>query len=261
MQNNFEAFAAEFLELKKIQKDFVVVTITNTRGSAPQDLGARMIVTSDGLHFGTIGGGKVENHCLEFARDLLGTTETKTAKTWNLQKDIGMTCGGEVSFLFENESATSVWNIVIFGAGHVSQQLTRTLLNLNCQLTVIDNREEWLAKLPKHPKLKIIHNTSMQDEVKSLPENSYVVSMTMGHAKDVPILKEALLNKKFPFLGVIGSKSKRNAMTKELVEMGVSHSLLDRLICPIGEPIGTNDPAEIAISITAQLLKYRDKSL
>lgn len=258
MQNNFESFSHEFLELKKHRKDFVVVTISNTRGSAPQDLGARMIVTREGLHFGTIGGGKVENHCLEFASNLLGSNVTKIAKTWNLQKDIGMTCGGEVSFLFENESSASTWDIAIFGAGHVSQQLTRTLLNLNCKLTVIDNRLEWLEKLPKHSKLRTIHNLNMEKEVKNLSDHTFVASMTMGHAKDVPILKEAL-KRNFPFLGVIGSLSKRNAMTKELIEMGVCASDCEKFTCPIGEPIGTNDPAEIAISITAQLLKFRDK--
>jgi len=258
MQNSLSHFFEKYSELKQNKTKMIVVTLTNAKGSAPQDIGARMIVGEQGLLFGTVGGGKIEHHCLEVAKAMLGTSRKKEAHRWNLQKDIGMTCGGEVSFLFENESTQDLWNIVVFGAGHVSQSLTRVLLNLDCQLTVIDNREEWLDKLPEHNKLTKILNTSMEKEVSSLPENSFVALMTMGHTKDVPILIEAL-KKNFPYLGVIGSKSKRNAMEKELLELGHSKEVCKKFICPIGEPIGSNDPYEIAISITAQFLKYRDQ--
>lgn len=255
MQNNLLKFTEVYQGLKQTGTNLVVVTMTNAKGSAPQDIGSRMIVGADGILFGTIGGGKVENHCIEFAKEMLGTTRTKEAHSWNLQKDIGMTCGGEVSFLFENESSASEWNIVIFGSGHVSQMLTRTLLNLNCHLTVIDNRKEWIEKLPASPRLTTVHAENMSAEVSKLPAKAYVALMTMGHASDVPILNEAL-KRDFPYLAVIGSKSKRNAMENELKELG--HNEMN-FICPIGEPIGSNDPAEIAISITAQLLKHRDQ--
>lgn len=256
MQNNLMSFSKIFLELKSQKTAMVIITLTNTRGSAPQDIGARMIVGAEGLLFGTIGGGKVENHCLLYAQTMLKDKERKKSKTWNLQLDIGMSCGGEVSFLFENESVQSDWNIVIFGAGHVAQELVRTLLRLDCSLTVIDNRSEWTQKLPTHPRLKIIISEQMEDEVEKLKESSFVALMTMGHSTDVPILYKALL-KKFPYLAVIGSKAKRNAMEKELMQMGLGAKHCTEFICPIGEDFGNNDPAQIAISITAQLLRLQ----
>jgi xanthine dehydrogenase accessory factor len=259
MENNFEQFTLKFQELTNKGLDFVTMTLTNVRGSAPQNLGARMIFGDDQILYGTIGGGKIEAHCLSVARELLVAKDAPRiiSHKWNLQKDIGMTCGGEVSVLFEVHRSLHSWNIVIFGAGHVSQALTRVLLTLDCELTVIDNRKEWLDKLPQDNKLNKIFNTNMSAEVETLSDSSYVALMTMGHAKDVPVLFEALQNKAFPYLGVIGSLQKRNRMETELVDMGVSKEKLKEMICPIGEDLGSNSPSEIAISIAAQLLKFR----
>jgi xanthine dehydrogenase accessory factor len=260
VESNLDNFCQKFLSLSKDGINFVVITLTNVRGSAPQNIGAKLILGEEGILFGTVGGGKIENHCIEEAVSLLKKKDFTApySQTWNLQKDIGMTCGGEVSFLFESCNINSRWNIAIFGAGHISQELSRTLLSLNCYLKVIDNRKEWLDKLPTHPRLTKIHNETMKDEVKNLADNTFVALMTMGHAKDVPILFEALTNRNFPYLGVIGSQSKRNTMEKELKEQGLNEELVKSFICPLGEDIGTNSPAEISISITAQLLKLRD---
>lgn len=259
MENSLDSFCNKVIALTNAGTNFVVVTLTNVRGSAPQNTGAKLIYGSEGILFGTVGGGKVENRCIEEAKTILESQEyiPPYSKTWNLQKDIGMTCGGESSFLFEAYNTNSRWNIAVFGAGHIAQELVRTLLNLNCHLKVIDNRKEWLDLMPDHARLTKIHNESMQEEIATLPNNTFVALMTMGHAKDVPILFEALKKKNFPYLGVIGSKAKRNTMEKELLDKGLSSELVKSFLCPLGEDIGSNSPAEIAISITAQLLKYR----
>lgn len=261
MHSFSDLFLDKIKELKQSHTPFVIVTLSSIKGSAPQNLGAKIIITLSDIAFGTIGGGKIESHCINVARDLLNSSDNDYAKSykWNLQKDIGMTCGGEVAMLFEISKPLAKWNIVIFGAGHVSQALTRILLTLDCKLTVIDNRQEWLNLLPNDDKLTTILNPLMEEEVKSLAENSYVALMTMGHAKDVPILAQALKNRKFPFIGVIGSKSKKNAIHTELKSLGVSPDQLQSLKCPIGLDIGSNSPSEIAISITAQLLQLRGK--
>ena len=88
-------------------------------------------------------------------------------------------------------------------------------------------------------------------------EEELLLSAIESRLAKAVLLNEAL-NKDFPYLGAIGSNSKRNAMEKELLQLGQSKESITNFICPIGEDIGSNDPAEIAISITAQLLKYRD---
>ena len=178
-----------------------------------------------------------------------------------------MTCGGSVTLFFE-VFQNDHWPIVVFGAGHVAQALVRTLLPLNAQIQVIDSRLEWLQKLPVagQNKLQLSHLETPSDAVASLKLNAFVVVMTMGHATDLPILKALADCEKasgdsqiFPYIGVIGSEAKAIRLKTELHQQGVSPEFTNRLLCPIGLPLGNNQPAEIAISIAAQLLQERDK--
>ncbi|OUR96267.1 hypothetical protein A9Q84_07875 [Halobacteriovorax marinus] len=240
-------------------QSFCVATLVNVVGSAPQNQGARIIVSGSGDIEGTIGGGKLERFVIDKSVSLLNDTNSSKSLflTKNLQKDIGMTCGGVVSIFFEIYNHNQ-WNIVVFGAGHVSQSLCRFLVKLNCNVTVIDNRAEWLEKFEDVKGLKTIHNDQMKDHVVGIPKESFVIIMTMGHGADLPILNEILAkNIRFPYLGVIGSKSKRNSIEKGLRELGVTNF---DFLCPIGLNIGDNSPEEISISIMAQLLEVRDQS-
>ncbi|MCH2280908.1 MAG: xanthine dehydrogenase accessory protein XdhC, partial [SAR324 cluster bacterium] len=134
---------------------FVCVTLVDIKGSTPRAQGGRMLVTASGLHSGTVGGGLVEAKALEFSQEFLQQNElsgqTKFVQ-WNLNRDIGMSCGGSVKLYFERFN-TNPWQIMIFGAGHVAQALIPLLLTLDCQLTCYDTRREWLDKLPESPKL------------------------------------------------------------------------------------------------------------
>src|SRR3979411_597707 len=95
----------------------VTVTVVDTMGSVPQDRGAKMIVTREGLHFGTVGGGKVETKAIAEAQGMLngegGGENTKFAQ-WRLAQDVGMTCGGIVKLYFEAHNVGK-WRVVIFG--------------------------------------------------------------------------------------------------------------------------------------------------
>ena len=103
MASDFQLYAHTLNELLSAQTPFVAVTIVDMRGSAPQVVGAKAIVTDAGIESGTIGGGKVEAAAIEFARQQLADTSSPDVelRKWNLQNDIGMTCGGEVHLLFE----------------------------------------------------------------------------------------------------------------------------------------------------------------
>lgn len=254
MENNFDNFLQSYEKLRAEKIDFCVVTMVNGRGSTPQDIGSRLIISMDKIEYGTIGGGKIEAHCIKIGRELLNDSNEKSHFfTWNLQKDIGMTCGGEVSMFFELYKSSLSWDIVIFGAGHVGVEISHVLSRLNCNLTIIDHREEWLQKVSESSTKVLLE--SPKDYVSKLKNNSFVLLMTMGHATDLPILIEILKTKKLPYLGVIGSKSKRNIIKKELMQFG----LKDEFICPIGLPIGDNAVSEIAISVVSELLQVRDK--
>lgn len=249
---------------------FVMVTLISMRGSAPQDIGAKMIVTTDGLYFGTVGGGKIEAHCIREAASVLKmNSKLPQLHTWNLQSDIGMTCGGEVTYLFE-PFFPAEWPIIVFGAGHVAQAVSQILQTLQCRAVFIDPRPEWIEGIANSRKIKKLCIEEPATYVQELRKkadadskfNPYFVVMTRGHATDMPILKE--IYKHFPnapFIGGIGSDVKALKIKKELQESGVPAALVEKLHCPIGLNLGGNDPAEIAISVVAQLLQFRDQTL
>src|SRR5271167_3006688 len=92
---------------------FVVVTLVDVIGGAPQNAGSKMLITQDGLYDGTIGGGKVEFKAINEAKSLLENKSLQTTFVeWNLQKDVGMSCGGIVRIYFE-ALHSNIWKIAI----------------------------------------------------------------------------------------------------------------------------------------------------
>jgi xanthine dehydrogenase accessory factor len=243
---------------------FVMVTLVSSRGHAPQDPGAKALVTAEGLQAGTVGGGKVEARAIAYARELLAAvaetptpTPTPVLVTWNLQKDIGMTCGGEVTYLFEVQRRDR-WKVLVFGAGHVSQALVRALLPLEVQVTCTDSRGDWIEKLPSAPNLQTLRLDSPESMVAGSSGSEFFVVITQGHATDVPVL-EAIF-RRFPsprYVGVIGSETKGLKIKAELRARGVSEESLSVLRIPIGLPLGSNHPGEIAVSILAEMIQVR----
>jgi xanthine dehydrogenase accessory factor len=235
-----------------------MVVLTETQGSAPQEAGAKMLCDQNGLIYGTIGGGKVEAKALATAADLLRGKSATTFVEWHLERDVGMTCGGRVKLYFETY-AVADWQIAIFGAGHVSQALVQALLALDCRVTCVDSRRDWLESLPKSPKLTAKRAAEPAMEIHSLPHGAFVLMMTQGHATDFPVLLECMRREKpFPYVGVIGSKSKRAVLVKDLIAAGIHPPHAEEFHCPIGLDFGRSEPAEIAVSITAQLIQVRD---
>lgn len=254
------SFLQSALKFEESQIPYVVITMVQSRGHVPQDPGAKAIVTIDGLQWGTVGGGKVEARAIEYAKNIL--TENKREPqllTWNLQTEIGMSCGGEGSYLFE-PFGLSKWKIAVFGAGHIAQKFIPTLLNLPCHVVCLDSRAEWLNKLPTHPSLKKILTNNMASEVQNLSGHDFTL-MTQGHATDLPVLEQVFkCHPNSRYIGVIGSDVKAMKIKNELKQRGVDEELLNRLRCPMGLDIGSNHPGEIAVSIAAELIQVRDKT-
>jgi xanthine dehydrogenase accessory factor len=234
------------------------VTLAGAQGSVPQEVGAKMLVTAAGRVCGTVGGGRVEDAAIRHAQHLLTNPIDGFAMVeWNLQRDIGMTCGGVVQMAFETFHS-KVWTIAVFGAGHVAQALVRVLVPLDCRILVFDTRTEFLAALPAAPNVVCECVEPLQSAVDRIPEHASVVVMTQGHRTDKPILEMILKTRSFPYLGVIGSASKAAVLRRELRECGVPAGAGQTFRCPVGLPLGRDTPEEIAISIAAELLQNRD---
>jgi xanthine dehydrogenase accessory factor len=269
-------FVERLAELSQSGVPFVCVTLVEATGSTPQDTGSKMLVTSAGLVMGTVGGGRVEHKAIQFAQEMLAGGRMQDAGCgeqgfssphfascifleWNLKRDVGMTCGGSVKLFFEAYNHGD-WQIVVFGAGHVASAVVECLAPLECHVSCIDPRGEWLDRIPSRPRLQKVQAGEPQTLVAGLPGDAFVVCMTMGHATDRPILEEVFRQgRTFPFLGVIGSKAKRKVLIKELTAAGIDREKAEQFHCPIGLELGTNQPGEIAISVVAQLIQERDR--
>jgi len=240
---------------------FCVATLVDARGSIPQIVGARAIFTARGLAHGTVGGGTLEVMCQKKAIELLeGDRAVRTHfQRYNLQKDLGMTCGGELALYFEVHRPELAWNIVIFGGGHVAQTLCRFLVELDCRVVCVDTRAEWLARLPHNDKLEACRVGDYCEGIDRIVPGADVILMTMGHGSDLPILK-AIEQRKIPIahLGVIGSDAKSGIVRRQLAADGLPREFIDAIVCPLGDKVGNNTPGEIAVGIVSQLLRLRN---
>ncbi|MFZ5494780.1 MAG: xanthine dehydrogenase accessory protein XdhC [Verrucomicrobiota bacterium] len=257
------SFYEQLTALEREGAAFVLVVLAEALGSTPQDTGAKMLVTAAGLHAGTVGGGRIEAKALALAQELLaGGATAPRFVNWTLKTDAGMTCGGSVKLYFEPHPAGgtgAAWPIWIFGAGHVAQALVPVLTPLDCTLTVVDPRREWLDRLPRAHNLRFIEAGEPKDLVPTMPDRAFLLCLTQGHASDRPVLQRALAERDFPFIGVIGSDAKAEVLRREMIADGLPAERAKQFHCPVGLPFGGNDPHEIAISIAAQLLAERDR--
>lgn len=150
--------------------------------------------------------------------------------------------------------------LYIVGGGHVSLALSRTMASLPFRVVVLDDRPE----LPTMVANSFAHETHVIDYrevVHHIPEGerSWVVVMTYGHENDALVLRQ-LLGKSFRYLGLLGSTAKVDRLFAKFRGDGVSESDLGRMSAPIGVPIGSHTPEEIAISIAAEIIRVRNDS-
>lgn len=148
--------------------------------------------------------------------------------------------------------------VYIFGAGHVSQQLAPLTTLVGFRTVVLDDRPEFANRERFANADEVIVLDSFQQALEGLEINadSYLVLLTRGHAHDQTMLRQALLSKA-GYIGMIGSRRKRDAIFAALGQEGFSRPDFDRVFSPIGLKIEAETPEEIAVSIVAELIQVR----
>lgn len=267
MSRVIEEYLQRASELSASGKPFVTITLVHPEGHVPQDIGAKCIVTDSGGQWGTVGGGRLEARGIEHAKEMIARLSTDAPLAhviapelvrYELQRDLGMVCGGAATLFYEL-SCGRTWNIAVFGAGHVAQATVALLATLHCNVQCIDPRAEWIAKFPSRTNVQCIVCAEPAGYVARVPRGAFCLCLSQGHATDLPIVREILMRNEFAFLGVIGSEKKASTLRSTLIKEGFDAQRIDAIHCPVGLSIGSNSPAEIAISIGAQLLQWRDK--
>lgn len=149
--------------------------------------------------------------------------------------------------------------LYIVGAGHISQQIAAFTKILGFYTVVLDDREDFANKerFPTADEVHVISPTyeGLVQEVR-IPQNSYIVIVTRGHSLDKVVLTQAL-HANAKYVGMIGSKTKKNHVYSQLLDEGFRQKELDEVHCPIGVSINAQTPEEIAISIVAELTQVK----
>jgi xanthine dehydrogenase accessory factor len=149
----------------------------------------------------------------------------------------------------------------LFGAGHVGRALVTGLAPLPFAVTWMDARP---AAIPDvfPPNVTAIRDGAPTDLLARAPDGAFVAVMTHSHALDLDLVIAALQAQRFPYVGLIGSATKRARFTSAMQKMGMTADVVDKLVCPIGlTAIKDKAPAAIAASVAAQVLMVREAVL
>ena len=250
----------------------VLVTVTDVRGHAPREAGAKLVVATEET-WGSVGGGNLEEAAVRRARGLLrGLGLTGSAAPVTEQHTLSdkvpvahgvQCCGGEVKLLLEPMPVRPA--VAIFGMGHVGFEIALLLSRHELEVHLVDSRAEQLEEARLAPVLAgpadvRVHRVPVLPElvVAELPAGTHVLVLTHDHAEDLALL-DALLRSDVPAtIGLIGSSAKWARFRSKLADLGHTPATIDRVRTPIGDPARTGvdgkTPAAIAVSVTVELL-------
>ena len=252
--------------LRTAREPGVLVTVTDVRGHAPREAGAKMVVALAGT-WGSIGGGNLEEEAVRRARALVASAAAAPASFTAQLSDKApvqhgvQCCGGEVSVLLD--PLPVVPSIALFGVGHVGLELARILARHDLDLHLIDSRpahlsDPVLAPLADAVAAVFTHTVPVLPELvlAELPRGTRVLVMTHDHAEDLAICDAAIRCDHLGPIGLIGSSAKWARFRSQLTAAGHADVTVERITSPIGLPgvTSSKDPAAIAVSVAAELL-------
>jgi xanthine dehydrogenase accessory factor len=248
----------EIVRLKKEGRPCALATIFQSVGSSPQKEGAKMLVRNDGSIAGTLGGGCIEAEVIDLSLIAMKEGAPRTVPFNLTEKNGGLVCGGKLLVFIE--PILPMPHLVILGAGHVGKALSAVAKFSGFRVTVIDDRVEF-ANRDNLPHANNVAVNEFKDALSGIviDLDSYIVIATRGHNHDLDAVKAALATD-VRYVGLVGSKRKRAILFKFLKEAGYSDDSSGRVITPVGLPIGSVTPEEIAISIMAQIIEQRRRN-
>jgi xanthine dehydrogenase accessory factor len=230
-----------------------IATIIRREGSAPREVGAKMVISSDGRGAGTIGGGGAENAILERMRLALddGRPAVIDLDLSGKSEDLDSLCGGSISVFIEPMGEAK--RLVIIGAGHVGIALAGIAHESGFTVTLADDRADRLEDPAIARGVETVCASPDEYESLAIARSTFVVICTRGHELDKAWLK-SIVRLEPRYLGMLGSKHKAESIFDALEDQGVNREMLMKVRTPVGLDIGALTPVEIAVSIVAELI-------
>ena len=147
--------------------------------------------------------------------------------------------------------------VLVFGAGHVGSAIARAADAAGFRVVVVDDRPEF-ADATRFPERIAVRVAAVHDALAALPvtADDAIVIATRGHRHDAVILDRVAASPA-GYVGLLGSRRKKTVITKALLATGVPREALERVRVPVGLAIGAVTPEEIAVSVVAELIRWR----
>ena len=217
-----------------------------------------MIVTEAGDTVFSVGGGAFEALVIEDAKEAIREgrgLEKEYRFTEQGDGATGMVCGGSTRVLIEIVRPPAC--LFVFGGGHVGREVARQGSRLGFEVTVVDDRPEYL-EAGRYPsgvrRLRVEHDFSAG--LPGIPPGAFVAVVTRCHKTDLAVVRHAV-GRGAAYVGLIGSRRKIATVLKRAEELGAPREALAEVRGPIGLAIGAETPEEIAVSIAAEMIAVR----
>ena len=251
-------FYQEVLNAKKENKLYATATVVRTDGNTPRKAGAKMLVLADGTISGTVGGGIVEKQAIADCMIAMKSGETLLKTYSAFSQDVvdkGMVCGNNMTIFIEPGERLPY--LYLCGCGHVAQAVLPLAKAMGYYVVAIDARDisGYEDALAPADELHILESFDQIGDLDFVPGSAFI-SCSFSHKTDGDILN-VILGKEPSYVGMLGGKPKIRALFTKLKENGYSEEVLKQIHAPIGLDIGGEKPAEIAVSIMAEILAAR----
>ncbi len=226
---------------------FALVTITKSVGSTPRSQ-AHMIVKEDGSTIGTVGGGIAEFTVIEKAVEAIAK-RTSTNVDVSLAVTDGHACGGALAFFVDVVAPKR--RLLLFGGGHVNEQIAKLASGCGFRIEVIETRAEYATKERFPSASRCYIGPTVEEAMKDLIIDSDCALVIATHGLDKTVL-ERVITSSAAYIGMLGSRTKVNAYRRYLeYERKVA---VDHFYSPIGLDIGSQTPEEIALAVVAEVM-------
>jgi xanthine dehydrogenase accessory factor len=242
--DDYRAYASEIEEAYDGGRAVALASIVKSSGNGGRGTGEKLFVREDGSTDGTLGSGPLDREAVRKALDLMAYGRSEYVKA----------ADGIEYFV---EAYTTPPQMVLCGGGHVSKAIAPLAKSLGFRVFVTDDREEF-ASVDRFHEADIVVAKTPEDALPQLPinANSFVIIATRGHRYDNVAL-EAAIETPAKYVGLLGSRRKTILIYEDLIRNGVSVDRVREVRSPVGLDIHARTPAEIAVSIMAEVLMFR----
>lgn len=210
------------------------------------------------------GQGEVERWLVEGQQVVSGDFPCGEGLLHEVEEKEGKGAAGQVVMIsgerFLVERSACAGTVYMIGAGHVAQAVAAVAALVNFETVVLDDREEFAndERFPQADRIKVLASFEEALAGMEIDGECYMVIVTRGHRHDKTALAQCLRTEA-GYIGMIGSRRKRDMIYQDLLQQGFTQAAIDRVHCPIGLNLGGETPEEIAVSIVAELIKVRSE--